>query len=67
MRTCQNPGLVTFGEPVNRRSAEQSIDMGGVTYPGRYIVLRSVAKSVAVSENRMRGHPLGDSAAARLA
>ena len=39
----------------------------GVTYPGRYITLRSVAKSVAVSEERIRGQPFGDSAAARLA
>ena len=38
-----------------------------VTYPGRYIILRSVAKSVAISEERIRGQPLGDSAAARLA
>ena len=37
------------------------------TYPGRYTVLRSVAKSVALSEGRIRGHPLGDSAVARLA
>ena len=38
-----------------------------VTYLGRYIILRSVAKSVAVSEERIRGQPFGDSAAARLA
>jgi len=30
------------------------------------MTLRSVAKSVAVSESRIRGQPLGDSAAARL-
>jgi hypothetical protein len=40
---------------------------GGMTYPGRYIVLRSVAKSVAASEDGMRGQPLGDSAVARFA
>ena len=37
------------------------------TYPGRYTILRSVAKSVAVSEERIRGQPFGNSAAARLA
>ena len=37
------------------------------TYPGRYTILRSVSKSVAGSEDRMRGQPLGDSAAERLA
>ena len=38
----------------------------GVTYPGRYIIFKSVAKSVAVSEKRIRGQPFGDSAATRL-
>jgi len=40
--------------------------VGGATNPGICIVLRSVAKSMAVSEDRMRGQPLGESAAARL-
>ena len=40
---------------------------GDVKHPGRYMILRSVAKSVAGSEDRMRGQPLGDSAAERLA
>ena len=31
-----------------------------------YIILRSVAKSVGVSEDEMRGQPLGDSADAKL-
>jgi len=43
---------------VYQRSAE--------TYPGRYIILRSMVKSVAESEDRMRGQPFGDSADARL-
>ena len=39
---------------------------GGPTNPGRYIILRSVEKSVAVSEDAIRGQPLGASAVARL-
>ena len=31
-----------------------------------YIILKSVAKSVGVSEDEVRGQPLGDSADARL-
>ena len=34
--------------------------------PGKYIIFISVAKSVAESEGKMRGHPLGESAVARL-
>ena len=37
------------------------------TYPGRYTVLRSAAKSVALSEDKIRGQPFGDSTVARLA
>ena len=36
------------------------------TYPMIYIILRSVAKSVGVSGDKMRGQPLGDSADAKL-
>ena len=39
----------------------------GQTYPGRYATLRSVTKSDVVSEDKIRGQPFGDSAAARLA
>ena len=39
----------------------------GLTYPGRYITLKSVVKSDAVSEERIRGQPFGDSEAAKLA
>ena len=38
-----------------------------VAYAGRYMTFRSAAKSVAVSEDGMRGQPLGDSAVARFA
>jgi hypothetical protein len=38
-----------------------------VAYTGRYTIFRSVAKSVAVSEDGMRGQPFGDSAVARFA
>jgi hypothetical protein len=41
-------------------------DRRNAAYPRRYITLRSVAKSAAVSEERMRGQPLGDSAVVRL-
>ena len=37
-----------------------------MTYSGRYMTLRSVAKSVAVSEDGMRGQPFGDSAVSRF-
>jgi len=37
-----------------------------VTYIGRYMTLRSVAKSIAVSEDRIRGQPLGDSVVTRF-
>ena len=36
-------------------------------YPGRYIILKGVTKSVAVSGDKIRGQPLGDSVDARLA
>lgn len=39
---------------------------GKATNPGRYTTLRRVAKSAALSENEIRGQPLGDSAAARV-
>jgi hypothetical protein len=51
--------LREVNEKVHRSAARTS-------YPGRYIVLRRVAKSVAVSEGRRRGQPLGDSAISRL-
>ena len=35
-------------------------------YPATYIILRSVAKSVGVSKDEMRGQSLGNSADARL-
>ena len=38
-----------------------------ITYPGRYIILRRVAKSLGGSEDMIRGHPFGDSADARQA
>ena len=41
--------------------------MEAEAYSGRYTMFRSVTKSVAESEDRMRGQPLGDSAATRLA
>ena len=37
------------------------------TNPGKYIILRRVAKSAAVSEDVIRGQPFGDSCVARLA
>ena len=40
--------------------------MNEATNPGKYIILRSVAKSLAVSEDGIRGQPFGDSAAAKL-
>ena len=39
---------------------------GGVAYPGRYIILSRMVKSMAVSEDRIRGHPLGDFAIAKF-
>ena len=45
-----------------------SLEWGGeAAYSERYTMFRSVTKSVAGSEDRIRGQPLGDSAAASLA
>ena len=38
----------------------------GLHTPGGYMALRSVAKSMAMSEDRIRGQSLGDPAVARL-
>jgi hypothetical protein len=57
--------LIPFGKSAGRVSEPIHRPAGRSAYR-RYIVLRSVAKSVAVSEDRMRGQPLGDSAASKL-
>ena len=69
MKTYRNPGLCS-AQGICRlmvNGTVQGCRGGGSTYPERYIILRSVTKSDAVSEDRIRGQPFGDSAAARLA
>jgi hypothetical protein len=63
----RNPEFYSFQGNCKESQPNDSSDPSQRTiYPGRYITLRRVAKSMAVSEDRMRGQPLGDSAAARL-
>jgi len=60
--------LFRSGNLSQRYIVNKTVDQhrGRVAYDGRYMTLRSVAKSAAVSEDTMRGQPFGDSAAARF-
>ena len=69
MRMCRNPAPCSAQDNCRQRwMVNRTIYRHGrrVMYPTTYIILRSVAKSVGVSEDKMRGHPLGDSADAKL-
>ena len=59
---CPSQGICRWADGQLNNQAE----VCGVTDPGRYIILRSVTKSLAVSVDRIRGQPLGDSAVAKF-
>jgi len=59
--------FVPFRESVDGCGQRNNLlEDGQVAYSGRYTMFRSVTKSVAGSEDRMRGQPFGDSAFASL-
>ena len=59
--------FVPLGESVDRDGQQcSSLRYGKEAYAGRYTIFRSVVKSIAVSEDKMRGQPLGDSAVTKF-
>ena len=56
--------FVPFRKEKIKEVIHQSV--GRTAYLGRYITLRRVTKSAAVSKDRIRGQPLDESAVSRL-